>query len=76
MHTRHKIAAVVLVVAGIALFSKSDTRVVPWALGATAVGLAALFGAQILFRKEVEGDPDEKKALAKAKQARSTKPVG
>jgi uncharacterized protein len=67
--------AVVLVVAGIALFSKSDTSVVPWALGATALGLGALFGVQILLRKEVEGDPDEKKALAKARQARQKKPA-
>jgi len=67
--------AVVLVVAGIALFSKSDTSVVPWALGATALGLGALFGVQVLLRKEVEGDPDEKKALAKAREPRQKKPA-
>lgn len=61
--------AVVLVAAGIALFSKADTSVVPWALGATAVGLAALFGAQVLFRREVEADPDEQRSLAAARKS-------
>jgi len=51
--------ATVMIAAGIALFSKADTAVVPWALAITAVGLAALFTAQAAFRREVAGDPDE-----------------
>lgn len=55
--------ALVLIAAGITLFSKADTSVVPYALGATALGLGALFAAQIGFRREVEGDPDERREL-------------
>lgn len=58
--------AVVLIAAGLTLFSKADTAVVPYALGATALGLGALFAAQIGFRKEVEGDPDEQREMAEA----------
>jgi uncharacterized protein len=58
--------AVVLIAAGITLFQKADTSVVPYTLGATALGLGALFAVQIGLRREVEGDPGEQRALETA----------
>ncbi len=60
--------ALVLIAAGITLFSKSDTSVVPYAVGAAALGLGALFAAQIGLRREVEADPDEQRELEAAER--------
>jgi uncharacterized protein len=55
--------ALVLIAAGVTLFNKADTSVVPWTLGATALGLGALFAVQMGLRREVEADPDEQREL-------------
>ena len=59
---------VVLIAAGIALLEKANTELVPYALGAAALGFAALFGLQYLLRREVEGDPDEHAEVERIKQ--------
>jgi uncharacterized membrane protein YfcA len=66
--------AVVLVAAGVALMGKSDTQVIPYALVGAAVLLSAIFGAQIAFQREVEGDPDERRELASAQAAEGAPP--
>jgi integral membrane sensor domain MASE1 len=53
----------VLIAAGIALLSKANTDLVPYAITVSAVAFVALFAIQILLRKEVEGDPDEQAEL-------------
>jgi hypothetical protein len=57
---------VVLIAAGLALLSKADTDLVPYALAVAGVAFAALFGVQALLRKEVEADPDEQAAMKRA----------
>ena len=57
---------VVLIAAGIALLSKSDTSLVPYALGVSALIFVGLFAAQALIRHEVEQDPDEQEAIKRA----------
>jgi uncharacterized membrane protein YfcA len=57
---------VVLIAAGIALLSKADTDLVPWALGVSALIFVGLFAAQALIRHEVEQDPDEQEAIKRA----------
>jgi len=53
----------ILIAAGATIMSKANTDLVPYALIVAAIGVGALFALQILFRKEVEGDPDEQRAL-------------
>jgi uncharacterized membrane protein YfcA len=60
------VLGVVLIAAGVTLLSKADTSLVPYALAFAAVSFALLFGIQMLLRKEVEGDPDEKAAIERA----------
>ncbi len=60
---------VVLIAAGVALLSKADTTLVPYALAVAAVSFAALFGIQMLLRREVEEDPDEQEAIRRATAA-------
>jgi hypothetical protein len=60
------VLGVVLIAAGATLLSKADTSLVPYALAFAAVSFALLFGIQMLLRKEVEGDPDEKAAIERA----------
>jgi uncharacterized protein len=50
----------VLVAAGVALLSKANTELVPYALGFAAISFVGLFAIQFLLRREVEGDPDER----------------
>jgi uncharacterized membrane protein YfcA len=57
---------VVLIAAGVALLSKADTELVPYALAVAGLAFAALFAIQILLRKEVEADPDEQEWLRRA----------
>jgi uncharacterized protein len=57
---------VVLIAAGVALLSKADTSLVPWALAVAGVSFAGLFGIQMLLRREVEQDPDERAAIERA----------
>lgn len=56
----------VLIGAGVALLSKADTDLVPYALGFAAVSFVGLFAIQALLRREVQADPDEQAALARA----------
>ncbi|MBM3666148.1 MAG: sulfite exporter TauE/SafE family protein [Actinobacteria bacterium] len=56
----------VLIAAGVALLSKADQTLVPYALAVAGVSFAALFGIQFLLRKEVEEDPDEQAAIERA----------
>ena len=60
---------VVLIAAGLALLSKADTDLVPYALAVAGLAFAALFGVQMLLRKEVEADPDEQAAMKRAAAA-------
>jgi uncharacterized membrane protein YfcA len=60
---------VVLIAAGIALLSKADTELVPYALAVSGLAFAALFGVQMLLRREVEADPDEQAAMKRAAAA-------
>ena len=53
----------VLIAAGVALLSKANTELVPYALAVAALAFAGLFAIQILLRREVEGDPDEQAEL-------------
>jgi uncharacterized membrane protein YfcA len=64
------VLALVLIAAGITLFHKADTSVLPWALGATALGLGALFAAQLGLRREVEGDREERREVESGERAR------
>ncbi len=57
------VLALVLIAAGVTLFSKAETSVIPWTLGATALGLAALFAVQMGLRREVDADPGERELL-------------
>ncbi len=54
---------VVLIAAGLTIMSKANTELVPYVMAVAALGIGGLFGLQILFRKEVEGDPDERAEL-------------
>ena len=56
----------VLIAAGVALLSKANTDLVPYALGVAALAFAALFAIQLLLRREVEEDPDEQEAIRRA----------
>jgi uncharacterized protein len=58
---------VVLIAAGVALLSKADTGLVPYALGVAGLGFAGLFAAQFLLRREVEQDPAEQEWLRRAR---------
>jgi uncharacterized protein len=58
---------VVLIAAGVALLSKANTDLVPYAIGFAAISFAALFGIQFAIRKEVERDPDEQEAIRRAR---------
>jgi hypothetical protein len=60
---------VVLIAAGVALLSKANTDLVPYALGVAALAFAALFAIQFLLRREVEADPDEQEAMRRAAAA-------
>ena len=60
---------VVLIGAGVALLSKADTDLVPWALAVSALVFVGLFAAQALIRREVEQDPDEQEAIRRAIEA-------
>ena len=53
----------VLIAAGVALLSKANTELVPYALGVAGLAFAGLFAVQMLLRKEVEADPDEQAEL-------------
>ena len=57
---------IVLIAAGVTLLSKADKSLVPYALGVAGLAFAALFGIQMLLRKEVEEDPDEQAAIKRA----------
>jgi hypothetical protein len=54
---------VVLIAAGVALLSKADTHLVPYALGVAAFAFLALFAVQYALRREVEADPEEQEWL-------------
>jgi uncharacterized membrane protein HdeD (DUF308 family) len=57
---------VVLIAAGVALLSKANTELVPYALGVACLAFVGLFAIQFLLRKEVEADPDEQEWLRRA----------
>ncbi len=57
---------VVLIAAGVALLSKSDKTLVPYALVVSAVAFAGLFAMQGLLRREVEADPVDAEWLRRA----------
>jgi uncharacterized protein len=57
---------VVLIAAGVALLSKANTELVPYALGVAGLAFVGLFAIQFLLRKEVEADPDEQEWLRRA----------
>jgi hypothetical protein len=56
----------VLIAAGAILLGKASSDVVPYALAFSVVGVGALFGAQIAFRREVEQDPEEQEWMRRA----------
>jgi hypothetical protein len=47
--------------------NKANAELVPYVIAIAAVGVAALFALQILFRREVEQDPDEQEWLRRAR---------
>ena len=57
---------IVLIGAGIALLQKSDKTLIPYALAASGLAFATLFGVQAFLRREVEQDPDEQAAIKRA----------
>jgi uncharacterized membrane protein YfcA len=61
---------VVLIAAGVALLSKANTDLVPYAIGVSALIFVGLFVAQTLLRREVRGDPDERAELERLEQER------
>jgi uncharacterized protein len=58
---------VVLIAAGVALLSKADTDLVPYALAVAGLAFAGLFAAQYFLRREVEQDPAEQEWLRRAR---------
>ncbi len=56
----------ILIAAGIALLSKANTDLVPYALAVAALAFVSLFVVQYFLRREVEADPDEQEALQAA----------
>jgi uncharacterized membrane protein YfcA len=61
------VLGVVLIAAGITLLNKANRELVPYVMVAASLVIVALFSIQILLRKEVEGDPDERAELERAK---------
>jgi uncharacterized membrane protein YfcA len=59
----------VLIAAGITIMNKSNTALVPYGLVIAAAAIGIVFSLQILFRKEVETDPEERAAMQRAMAA-------
>jgi uncharacterized protein len=61
------VLGLVLIAAGITIMNKANTDLVPWAVGAAALGVVALFAIQLGLRREVEQDPAEQEWLRRAR---------
>ncbi|CAN5466333.1 sulfite exporter TauE/SafE family protein [soil metagenome] len=62
---------VILIAAGFTIMSKANTELVPWVMLGAGLAVGALFTVQILLRKEVDGDPDERVELERIKVERA-----
>ena len=57
------VLGLVLIGAGVTIMNKANTDLIPWVVGAAALGIGGLFAVQLGLRKEVQHDPEEQAEL-------------